>query len=104
MRLEQMRGDGRAENSLKKELNQIKDSKPSFAFKLENSSEIIVGEQSGRAIEERNFISAYINFQLKQPESRLRFENERYRLYATKLETASNREEIIKTASENSPR
>ena len=93
-------GDRRDENSLKKELNQIKDSKPSFAFKLENSSEIIVGEPSGRAIEERNFISSYVNFQLKQPDSRLRFESERYRLYAAKFESALSREEIIKTASE----
>ena len=58
-------GDRQAENSLKKELNEIKDSKPSFAFKLENSSEIIVGEPSGRAIEERNFISSYVDFQLQ---------------------------------------
>lgn len=93
-------GERQAENSLKKELNQIKDSKPSFAFKLENSSEIIVGKPSGRAIEERNFISSYVDFQLKQPESRLRFESERYRQYAAKLESALSREEVIKTAGE----
>lgn len=93
-------GDGRAENSLKKELSQIKDSKPSIAFKLENSSEIIVGEPSAKAIQERIFVSSYIDFQMKQPESRLRFESERYRHYAAKLESASSREEVIKTAGE----
>ncbi len=93
-------GDDREEISLKNDLAKIKNSKPSFAFKLEHSSEIIAGEPSDKAIQERNFVSYYINFQLKQPESRLRHENERYRLFAAKLESASSREGVIKAASE----
>ncbi|MGI8542150.1 MAG: hypothetical protein ACR2MD_01565, partial [Aridibacter sp.] len=92
--------DKTAEIALKKELNQIKNATPSFAFKLEKSSEIIVGEPSVKATEERNFVSSYVNFQLKHPESRLRNENERYRQYVKQLESASNREEVLKTASE----
>ncbi|HRH46087.1 MAG TPA: hypothetical protein PKY82_30870, partial [Pyrinomonadaceae bacterium] len=40
------------------------------------------------------------NYQLKQPETRLRFENERYRDFAARLESASTREDVMKTASE----
>lgn len=96
----QIANDKTDENTLKKELNQIRNSKPSFAFKLENSSEIIVGNPSVSALEERNFVSAYINFQLKQPETRLRSENERYRNSAARLESATTRTEVMKTASE----
>lgn len=96
----QIANDKTEENALKKELNQTRNSIPSFAFKLENSPEIIVGNASALALEERNFVSAYINFQLKQPEVRLRSENERYRNYAARLEAAMTRTEVMKTASE----
>lgn len=92
--------DKSKENELKKQLNELRDSRPSFAFKLENSSEIIVGRASTTAVEERAFVYSYINFQLKQPETRLRHENERYRIYAARLEAAVNRNEVIKTASD----
>lgn len=88
------------EITLKKELNQIKEAKPNFAFKLENSAEIVVGKPSEQSVQTRNFISSYINYQLKQPETRLRFENERYRIYAAKLESAATREDVMKSASE----
>ncbi len=93
-------GDKTEETALKKELNQIKEAKPNFAFKLENSSEIVVGKPSEQSVQTRNFISSYVNYQLKQPETRLRFENQRYRLYSAKLESATTRDEVMKSASE----
>ena len=92
--------DKTQEISLKKELNQIREAKPNFAFKLEKSAEIVVGKPSEQSVQTRNFISSYINYQLKQPETRLRFENERYRAYAAKLESAVTREDVMKSASE----
>lgn len=93
-------GDKSEEAALKKELNQIKEAKPNFAFKLENSAEIVVGQPSEQTVNDRNFISSYVSYQLKQPETRLRFENERYRIYAAKLEFAATREDLMKSASE----
>ncbi|HMS43189.1 MAG TPA: hypothetical protein PKE69_23370, partial [Pyrinomonadaceae bacterium] len=93
-------GDKSEETALKKELNQIREAKPNFAFKLENSAEIVVGKPSEQSVNGRNFISSYVNYQLKQPETRLRFENERYRDFAARLESASTREDVMKTASE----
>lgn len=84
---------------LKKELNQIREAKPNFAFKLENSAEIVVGQPSEQLVQARNFISSYINYQLKQPETRLRFKNERYRAFAARLESATTRDEVMKSAS-----
>ena len=88
------------ESAVKKELNDLLTSKPAFAFKLENSPEIVAGIPSAKAVEERSFVSAYVNFQLKQPETRLRHASERFRLYAARLEAATTRAEIIKTASQ----
>lgn len=51
------------------------------------------------AIDDLRFASAYIEHQLKQPESRLRHFNARYRNYAAMLERASSRDEVIETAS-----
>lgn len=90
----------KTEAALKKELNQIKELKPSFAFKLENSSEVVVGTPSQKILDERNFAQFYVNHQSKQPETRLRFENERYRACAARLESATTREAVIKAASE----
>jgi hypothetical protein len=95
----QTSGDKSEEILLKKQLNQIKEAKPSFAYKLENSPEVVVGNPSAKAIEARNFAQGYINYQLKQPETRLRFESERYRNYAAQLESATTRSEVMKTAS-----
>lgn len=92
--------DKSEETALKKELNQIREAKPNFAFKLENSAEIVVGKPSEQLVNGRNFISSYVNYQLKQPETRLRFENERYRIYSAKLESAATREDLMKSASE----
>ncbi|NJM52713.1 MAG: hypothetical protein HC846_04545 [Blastocatellia bacterium] len=93
-------GDKSEEAALKKELNQINEAKPNFAFKLENSAEIVVGFPSEQSVNDRNFISSYVNYQLKQPETRLRFENERYRSYAAKLESAATRDDVMKLSSE----
>lgn len=51
------------------------------------------------AVDDLRFASAYIKHQLKQPESRLRHFNPRYREYALTLERASSREEVIDAAS-----
>jgi hypothetical protein len=51
------------------------------------------------AIDDLKFASAYVDHQLKQPESRLRHFNPRYREYATLLERAGSREEVIDAAS-----
>ncbi len=51
------------------------------------------------AIEDLTFASRYIEHQLKQPESRLRHFNARYREYAAMLERASSRDEVIDAAS-----
>ena len=93
-------GEKTEENTLKKELNQTRDAKPNFAFKLENSAEIVVGFPSQESVESRNFVSSYINYQLKQPETRLRFENARYRDFAVRLEFAATRDSVMKTSAE----
>ncbi len=51
------------------------------------------------AIDDLKFASAYIERQLKQPESRLRHFNTRYRNYAAMLETATSRDEVMEAAS-----
>lgn len=51
------------------------------------------------AIDDMRFASAYVDHQLKQPESRLRHFNPRYREYATMLERAGSRAEVIHAAS-----
>ncbi|KXJ97980.1 MAG: hypothetical protein UZ17_ACD001002870 [Acidobacteria bacterium OLB17] len=51
------------------------------------------------AIDDLRFASRYIEHQLKQPESRLRHFNGRYREYAAMLERASSRDEVIDAAS-----
>lgn len=103
-KIDEVRNDQTTEKTeeiaLKKELNQIKEAKPNFAFKLERSTEIVVGFPSQESVESRNFVSSYINYQLKQPESRLRSENERYRVYAKQLESAATRDDVMKTSAE----
>lgn len=51
------------------------------------------------AIDDLRFASGYIQHQLKQPESRLRHFNARYREYALMLEKAVSRDELIDAAS-----
>lgn len=51
------------------------------------------------AIDDLKFASVYIEYQLKQPESRLRHFNARYREYAASLERAASRDEVINAAS-----
>lgn len=51
------------------------------------------------ALADLKIASAYVEHQLKHPESRLRHENERYRKYASMLENASTRSEVISAAS-----
>ncbi len=49
--------------------------------------------------EDLRFASAYLEHQLKQPETRLRYFNERYRDYAQMLESCQSREEVIQASS-----
>lgn len=51
------------------------------------------------AIDDLKFASAYIEHQLRQPDSRLRHFNARYRNYAAMLEIASSRDEVMEVAS-----
>lgn len=51
------------------------------------------------AIDDLRFASAYIERQLKQPDSRLRHFNARYRNYAAMLETAVSRDQVMEAAS-----
>lgn len=51
------------------------------------------------AFDDLRFASAYIERQLKQPESRLRHFNARYRNYAAMLEAARSRDEVMEAAS-----
>lgn len=51
------------------------------------------------AVDDLRFASAYIEHQLKHPESRLRHFNPRYRNYAAMLESATSRSEVIDAAS-----
>jgi hypothetical protein len=85
---------------LKKELNNLQELRFSVAYKLNNSSTTVTGQPSETALNELTFINSYLSHQLKQPESRTRHENERYRLYAAKLETAVTRAEVIDAASQ----
>jgi hypothetical protein len=49
--------------------------------------------------EDLRFASAYLEHQLKQPETRLRHFNDRYRDYAQMLERCQSREEVIEASS-----
>lgn len=51
------------------------------------------------AIDDLRFATAYIEHQLKQPESKLRHTNLRYRKYAAMLDNASSRSELMDAAS-----
>lgn len=51
------------------------------------------------AIDDLRFATAYIEHQLKQPESKLRHANSRYRKYAALLDSASSRSELMDAAS-----
>ena len=53
----------------------------------------------GLTYEDLRFASAYLEHQLKQPETRLRHFNERYRDYAQKLDRCQLREEVIEASS-----
>jgi hypothetical protein len=51
------------------------------------------------AIDDFRFATAYIEHQLKQPESKLRHANSRYRKYAAMLDNASSRSDLMDAAS-----
>ncbi len=61
------------------------------------AKEDTAGKQA--AIDDLRFASGYIQHQLKQPESRFRHFNARYREYALMLEKAASKEELIDAAS-----
>lgn len=52
-------------------------------------------EAKALSLEDLRFASAYLEHQLKQPETRLRHFNERYRDYAQMLDRCQSREEVI---------
>lgn len=87
-------------DSIRKELRKVERSNPSFSYKLRGSTESVTGVPSVTLIQERNFVSSYIDYQLKQPDIRLRNSNYRYRIYAAKLQSAANRNEVMLVSSE----
>ncbi|MGD9628537.1 MAG: hypothetical protein AB7V18_04785 [Pyrinomonadaceae bacterium] len=56
-------------------------------------------ETKALSLEDLRFASAYLEHQLKQPETRLRHFNERYRDYAQMLDRCQSREEVIDASS-----
>ncbi len=56
-------------------------------------------ETMALSLEDLRFASAYLEHQLKQPETRLRHFNERYRDYAQMLDRCQSREEVIDASS-----
>ena len=56
-------------------------------------------EAKALSLEDLRFASAYLEHQLKQPETRLRHFNERYRDYAQMLDRCQSREEVIDASS-----
>ena len=56
-------------------------------------------EAKALSFEELRFASAYLEHQIKQPETRLRHFNERYRDYAHMLDRCQSREEVIEASS-----
>ena len=56
-------------------------------------------EAKALSFEDLRFASAYLEHQIKQPETRLRHFNERYRDYAHMLDRCQSREEIIEASS-----
>lgn len=77
--------------------------KPSIAIKLLKAKvekSIQRGtETTALVLEDLRFASAYLEHQLKQPETRLRHFNERYRDYAQMLDRCQSREEVIEASS-----
>lgn len=69
---------------------------PGFAYKIEGSNRIIKGKPSERAVAGYEFAAAYIRYQLKQPEIRLRHESKIYRDYAARLEAAKDAQTLVR--------
>ena len=69
---------------------------PDFAYKIEGSNRIITGKPSERAVAGYEFATAYIRYQLKQPEIRLRHESKIYRDYAARLEAAKDAKMLVR--------
>ncbi len=76
----------------------LKQIEPDFAYKIEGSSRIIKAEPSERAVAGYEFANSYIRYQLKQPETRARFESAVYREYAARLETAKTPQTLVRDA------
>lgn len=85
-------------NTHREKLNNLKSIEPVFAYKIEGSNRIIKAKPSERATEGYKFASDYVNYQLKQPETRLRRESIAYRLYTERLEAAKTASEVISEA------
>lgn len=82
----------------REKINELKNLKPSFSYRLEGSRRIIRGEPSTRAVEGYKFASEYVRYQLKQPETWARHESGVYRNYAARLDSAKNARELVDEA------
>ncbi len=74
----------------------LKQIEPDFAYKIEGSIRIIKAEPSERAVSGYEFANSYIRYQLKQPETRARFESAIYREYAKRLESAKTSQDVVR--------
>lgn len=92
-------GNDRLINKLRRDLGEMQEKTFSPSFRLEKSARIVTGEPSAAALEELEFASKYLKYQLRQPGSRLRHENERYRAYASRLENSRDIGELVTAAS-----
>lgn len=79
-------------------IQNLKQLKPDFAYKIEGSNRVIKAKPSERAVAGYEFAAQYIHYQLKQPEIRARRESAVYREYAARLESAKTTQEVVREA------
>lgn len=86
----------RATAEHQEKIKALQNLEPGFAYKIEGSNRIIKGKPSERAVAGYEFATAYIRYQLKQPEIRLRHESKIYREYAARLEAAKDAQTLVR--------
>lgn len=79
-------------------IRELKSVEPVFAYKIEGGNRIINAKPSERAVAGYDFATAYVRYQLKQPETKLRHESIVYRDFADRLEAAKTAPEVVAEA------
>lgn len=82
----------------REKIQQLKTIEPAFAYKIEGGNRIINAKPSERAVSGYEFAAAYVRYQLKQPEVRLRHESIVYREYAARLDAAKTPSDVMREA------